>query len=273
MKHLPAILSALAFVLTGGFAHAGLLLSVDPAAKYGNPGAAIVFSGVLVNTSTTDKLFLNDVQVALSGASATHLTLNRNTFFAHVPGILLPGETYSGPVFSILLASAAPLAAYPGTITVLGGAGIHAVDPLNNAAFTVQYTPMELWRFQKFGILAGDASADDTGDWDHDTLNNRLEYMLGADPRVSSAAAIPHGLLLGEHLAVEFVPSLAAATELAYVVEASTDLTNWSSDSVELVTLPDPDPPGRVTYRYVPGLSSAAPVFLRLRVTRPDAAP
>src|SRR5262245_40576760 len=99
MKAARTLLLALGGLAGLASAQAGLTVTLTPATQTGLAGAEVEFSGVLTNTSPTDKLFLNDIAVTLTGASAIHLTLRPNTFFAHVPGILLPGETYNGPLF------------------------------------------------------------------------------------------------------------------------------------------------------------------------------
>jgi hypothetical protein len=268
MRTLPAILCVIAALLAGGTAQAGLTVTLTAGSEFGNPAADTVFTGVLTNTSGTDKLFLNDVQVTLSGASATHLTLNKNTFFASVPGILLPGESYNGPLFSIGLGALAPVAEYAGSIDFNGGADIQANAQQGTAAFTLRYALAEQWRYQKFGWLAGDALAADTADWDHDGVLNLIEYALATEPKtptVSSGLLVP--ALLGSHGTLRYVPN-PAATDLTYGVEISSDLTNWSGAGVELLNVANPDPPGSVTWECTSPLAAGAPVFMHLKVTR-----
>ena len=105
-------------------AQAGLTVSLAPASQAAAPGADLVFSGLLTNTSGTDKLFLNDLQATLTGAAASNVTVDANTFFANVPGILLPGETYHGPLFRLTLSASAAAANYSGSIAFLGGTAL-----------------------------------------------------------------------------------------------------------------------------------------------------
>ena len=77
-------------------------------------------------------------------------SLSGNAFFVNVPGILLPGETYEGPLFRIALSNASSTTNYTGSITFL-------VD------------------------AAASPTAADSADWDHDSLSNLLEYALGLD--------------------------------------------------------------------------------------------
>ncbi len=119
-------------------ARGDLTISLSPSTRYGPGGTEIVFSGTLTNTSPTEKVYLNDVHAALSGAAATYLTFEPNAFFSNVPGILLPGESYSNSeVFRVLLSGMTPAADYPGTFVISGGADIFANSDLTSAGFVV----------------------------------------------------------------------------------------------------------------------------------------
>ena len=87
-------------------AFAGLTLTLTPTAQPAAPGAEVLFSGTLTNTSATERLFLNDITFTPTPPNVT--ALSSNAFFANVPGILLPGETYGGPLFRISLSTAPP---------------------------------------------------------------------------------------------------------------------------------------------------------------------
>lgn len=246
-------------------ASAGLTLAVAPGAQAAAPGADLLFSGTLTNTSTTERLFLNDIQATLSGGAAAHLSLKSNTFFSNVPGILLPGESYAGPLFRVRLSAAAPAGNYTAGISILGGASIIAMSALESSTITLLATPVDQWRYQTFGASANDPAAADTGDWDHDGLENLLEYALQLDAKTADTSALPKPVAIGDHATLSYVPT---ATDISYSIEASTDLTAWSTEDVEQVSVPDPQPPGRLTFRYRHPLGAAGRVFLRLRMTR-----
>jgi hypothetical protein len=243
---------------------AGLTLSLSPASQAAAPGATLVFSGLLTNTSSTDKVFLNDLQPTLTGSAADNVTLGTNTFFANVPGILLPGESYNGPLFTLLLSTSAAAANYTGSITFLGGADINAGTSLATTNFTLLATPVDQWRYNTFGSSANTVAAGDTGDWDQDHVSNLLEYALGLNAKVTDAASLPKPVIIGGYLTLSYLP---AATDVTYTVQASTDLIHWGSTNVELVTVGVPAAPV-VTYRYNQPVSSGAPVFLRLLISR-----
>ncbi|MEO6786885.1 MAG: hypothetical protein ABI318_12200, partial [Chthoniobacteraceae bacterium] len=59
-----------------------------------------------------------------------------------------------------------------------------------------------------------------------------------------------------------------AASDLLYSVEGSENLTLWSTTDVEAVTLSNPIPPTRLTYRYRVPTASIPAAFLRLRIDR-----
>jgi hypothetical protein len=155
MKIGLAILYAVAFLATPLPADAAVTLALAPAAQNAARGTLLVFSGTLTNTSGTEKVFLNDLQVTLAGPSAAVLALEPNTFFANVPGILLPGESYTGVLFRVSLSAAAAPGDYAGTIVLKGGADIIANADLASAPFAI-FSPA-------VSIVATDANASEFG--------------------------------------------------------------------------------------------------------------
>jgi hypothetical protein len=368
MKGLTVIL----FLLLAPLAHAGLTFTLSPASQNAAKGTELTFSGSLTNTSTTDKVYLNDI--ALSGGDAD-LVLQPNTFFSNVPGILLPGETYNGVVFRVLLVSGAATGDHSASITFKGGADIFAnadlaTSPLtvlspavsvvattptasesgpvsglftvsrtsstttelvvtfaitgtaqngttyttiptsltipagsssaplalapipdniaqgdrtaivtisssssynvgasSTATITLKDKPTDNWRFTNFGAAANDPEAADAADWDKDSITNLMEFVLNLNPKVPDVIGLPQGVIAGDYLTLTFVPN-PAATDVTFVVEASTALTGWSTADVEEVTPAIPNPPGSRVFRYKNKASDTARAFLRLRVNR-----
>ncbi|MDB6139455.1 MAG: hypothetical protein JWO94_2527 [Verrucomicrobiaceae bacterium] len=244
---------------------AALTLQLTPDNLAVAAGGAVIFQGLLTNTSTTDKLFLNDIQASLTGDASANVTLKSNTFFANVPGILLPGETYNGPLFLLKLGDGAPSAIYSGSIAINGGTDIFTSAALASSSFTLMASPLEQWRNATFGASAHDAAAADLADWDHDGVPNLLEYALGMDAKTADRGALPAPLVLSDHLALSYVP---AATDVTYVVQSSTDLVQWSSADVEPVSIANPDPASRLTFRCKKLLSTSGRLFMRIKVTR-----
>ena len=244
---------------------ADLTLSLDPVAQPVSAGAEALFTGTLTNTSTTDQVFLNDISASFTADPQTNTALSSNAFFANVPGILLPGETYSGPLFRISLSTTSPAANYTGSITLLGGADITAGSSLASAAITVLATPVDQWRYQTFGDAAGSAPAADSADWDNDGTPNLMEYALALNALVPDAQLLPAPALLSGHLTLSYVPS---ATDVSYAIESSTDLLQWNTTDVEAVTISNPLPPTLLTFRQKSTTSQLGQGFMRLKVTR-----
>ncbi len=132
------------------------------------------------------------------------------------------------------------------------------------ATVTVHDKPADNWRFVNFGAAANDPEAADGADWDKDGLTNLMEFALNLNPKVADSAAQPAPVIVNDYLTLTFVPN-PAATDVTFVVEASTALSSWSTSDVEEITALQAD--GR-TFRYKHPVSATGRAFLRLRVTR-----
>src|SRR5437764_269159 len=115
MRRLVLLLTILV-VMVASRGSADLIVTLDRPVQNVAAGGQLTFSGTLQNSSLSSELFLNSLQIA--GAPPA-LTLLPNVFYSNVPGILLPGESYTGPLFSVSLASGAPSADYEGSVTFL----------------------------------------------------------------------------------------------------------------------------------------------------------
>src|SRR5580698_10475672 len=91
-------LSGLALLLAVS-ARADLGFVLTPAVQSGVGSEEVIFTGTLSNTSPTDDLFLNNIQFDFMDEAGDYFVADTNVFFANVPGILLPGETYADVVF------------------------------------------------------------------------------------------------------------------------------------------------------------------------------
>jgi len=134
---LSIFLSGLALLLFVWPARADLAISLTSAVQSGVGSNEVFFTGTLSNTSSADNLFLNNIQVSFTGPATNYLTADTNVFFANVPGILLPGGTYSDVVFGITIDPATPPGDYFGMVTVQGGADIFGAVDLAGTAFEV----------------------------------------------------------------------------------------------------------------------------------------
>ncbi|MDQ6861995.1 MAG: hypothetical protein M3032_12685 [Verrucomicrobiota bacterium] len=135
------------------------------------------------------------------------------------------------------------------------------------SSITIHDKPADAWRFSYFGANANDAAAADDADWDHDGIANLLEFALGSDPTNGGASNLPMVARAGDSLLLRFVPN-AAALDVNFVVEGSSDLLNWSASNAEFV--PYANPGSTVTYRYKGPITTSSRGFLRLRVLRTD---
>jgi hypothetical protein len=138
------LLSGLALLLSAAPARADLAFFLTPAVQSDVGSNEVVFTGTLINTSLTDNLFLNNIQFDFIDEAAGHLTADTNVFFANVPGILLPLETYSDIVFAIEINPATPPGQYFGIVTLQGGTNIFAATSLASLIFEVSLPPAAL---------------------------------------------------------------------------------------------------------------------------------
>jgi hypothetical protein len=141
MRNTLLALAALGFASS---AHAQLSVTLTPSTLPGAQGSLIVFSGSLANTSLAD-LFINDVSFTI--APLLGVTLDSNTFFSNVPGILSPAgdpsgfDLYSGPLFGLQISPTALLGGYSGTVNFLGGADQTSLGSIGSASFQLTVTP------------------------------------------------------------------------------------------------------------------------------------
>ena len=131
------VLSGLALLLFSLSTRADLICLLTPAAQSGLGSNEVFFAGSLTNTSLTDNLFLNNLQISFSDDAANFFAADTNAFFANVPGILLPGETYNDTVFGITIDPSTPPGQFFGIVTFQGGADIFAITNLSSQAFQV----------------------------------------------------------------------------------------------------------------------------------------
>jgi hypothetical protein len=138
------LLFGLALLLPIAPARADLAFVLTPAVRSGAGSNEFFFTGTLINTSLTDNLYLNDIQFDFIDEAAGHLAADTNAFFANVPGILLPFETYSDVVFGITIDPATPPGQYFGFVTIQGGTNIFAAADLASPIFEVSLPPAAL---------------------------------------------------------------------------------------------------------------------------------
>jgi len=138
------LLSGLALLLPIAPTQADLAFVLTPAMQSGVGSNEFFFNGTLINTSLTDNLYLNDIQFDFIDEAVGYLAADTNAFFANVPGILLPFETYSDVVFGVTIDPATPPGQYFGVVTIQGGTNIFAATNLASPIFEVSLPPAVL---------------------------------------------------------------------------------------------------------------------------------
>jgi hypothetical protein len=225
-------------------ARASLTFVLTPTARSGAISNEVFFIGTLSNTSLTDNLFLNDIQFSFTGGATNYLAADTNSFFANVPGILLPGETYSDVVFGVTINPATPPGDYLGSATILGGSNIFAATNLASQAFQISSPALTISATgpdaYKFGALPGSFAITRLGGTNLDltvnyvvggTASNGVNYnsitssvVIPADATSSTITIVPlaDNLVDGD---VTVVLTLSASTTYNLGTPASATVT------------------------------------------------
>jgi hypothetical protein len=145
------------------------------------------------------------------------------------------------------------------------------VKTFDDAAFTVQSSPIEQWRTAHFGGNAGNpAIAGDLADPDRDGLSNLLEYGLDLDPLVPG----PSGLVLDQETigANQYLRLTAtknpAATDVTFSIEVTGTIglpASWTTNGTTVET----NTSTTLQVRDNTAISSAAQRSIHLKVTNP----
>lgn len=245
-------------------ARAQLTVSFVPQAQNAAAGGVVIFSGTLANTSATDRVFLNDIQPALTGSAAAFLVFQPNTFFANVPGILLPGETYSGPLFSVSRSGSSPPADYGGSVAILGGTNVFASGSLVSANFTVLWPEETLAATAITGTGATlNATVDPSG------VDTVVSFQYGVDASYGqTTSSVDIGSGTSSVPVSESIAGLLANTGYHYrVVAAATSGTAYGTD--QTFTTPAIVPAATPWTALAAAMALFAAGALALRVRRP----
>lgn len=158
---------------------------------------------------------------------------------------------YTPPATGVVTLDIAALSGFgPGSYPLITGATGIAADryylrsvPAGNYVYTLSaadgaltldvaaWTALETWRSARFGTIDATGTAADSADPDADGIPNLLEYALATDP-LSAEPAEPIDVQVSSGRLVLHFERLAPPP-VAYVVEASGDLVNWT----EIATL------------------------------------
>jgi hypothetical protein len=231
------MLAATLLLAATASAQVGVTFVLTPAVQAGVASNEVVFTGILSNTSATANLFLNDIQISFTGAATNYLGADTNSFYANVPGILLPGETYSDVVFGVAINAGTPPGTYSGAVTVLGGTNIFDPTSLSTQAFQVVVagTPFAAWQAAEFGTNASNpAISGDLADPDGDGIVNLLEYALYLDPNTAGASGLPTTQIDPACGCLTLIyTKVISATDLTYTPEANSALGGpWSTNGI-----------------------------------------
>ena len=233
--------------LFAGHLRAGLDFTLTPAVQPTAVGAEITFSGTLTNNSATDNLLLNDIHFDLNGQAATALSPDANSFFANVPGVLLPGESYTGPIFTVLLNSAAAASDYSGTVTIRGGSDLFAAGDLQAANFQLSSPTVSLSATAsdayEFGPVSGTLTITRTGSTNYDlpvhyavtgSAANGIRYAF-----LSGAATIPAGSAMVDVNVVPIPNDIADGDQTVSLTVSSSSSYNVALMANGTVTIHD----------------------------------
>lgn len=129
------------------------------------------------------------------------------------------------------------------------------------------------WRSQHFNEqeLADESVSGPEADPDGDGLENLLEYALGLNPRAATAdgsSVVGIESISGtDYLTLSFRKP-DAISDIAYTVEVSSDLIEWTAEAVSAGETQHEDGTTTFTYRDSQPVSQGERRFLRLRVSQ-----
>lgn len=210
-------------------------ITASPVAQTAVVGANVTFTVTATGTDPLAYQWRKDGE-AIDGATTSSLT---------IAGV----QPADAATYDVIVSNAAGSAASSAaTLTVLSGFGAWQVEHFNE---TERGDPQ---------VSGPDVRL--TGDG----LTNLMKYALGLNPRVPAASGLPEAGATATHWTYTFTRPVDRA-DLVYQVQASTNLTDWTTvvPTVELLGTQD----GRQTWRAQYPRSGAASLFFRLRVTRP----
>ncbi len=166
---------------------------------------------IAVNAATTALPFtIGDLETAASSLMLTKAS--SNSTLVPATGIVFGGSAANRSV----TITPAPNQLGSSTITVTVSDG--TLTASDTFLVTVTGTALETWRFAYFGTTANTGNAADLADLERDGVVNLLEYALGGNPNIASAAPLPRGTTVGGRLAITFIRTLAN-TDIAMTVQ------------------------------------------------------
>ncbi len=163
-------------------------------------------------------------------------------------------------------------------ILISNPTGLAVIDRAATLLVTIRETPFDQWRKAKFGAILTVPQAASDADPDGDGISNLLEFAYNSDPLSPRADAAP--VLDGTDFATLTFSRNAGATDLTFIVQASSDLQNWADGSTYSDTASMPSNAVTTEVSHTTGTTETivvrdnvaaspdSPRFLRLRVER-----
>ncbi len=208
------------------------------------PNAPVALEASATGTSTASLTWLDGgagttgylIQLKTGGGTFADLATISSSTTTHTATGLAAGATHT---FRVRATNAAGASAWS-----------------NEAVVTTEHD-FDSWIAIQAGVGALTAASDDP---DADGIPNLVEYALGGEPgNAASRNAPQQGMDGSGHLTLTFTPDVVSG--LAYVIEASPDLSDWS-EQTDITSLLTPGTPHTHTDTAAPGAGR----FLRLKV-------
>jgi hypothetical protein len=133
MKHILIVGSLL--LSLNSICQASLIMTLDRPTFAGNPGDSVDITGTIFNPDPA-AVFLNDISGLLTSPD---LSFDFTDFFTVVPAELNFGDSYSGPIATVLIDPLGQAGDFFGSITLQGGADQNTFNDLatQNFQFTI----------------------------------------------------------------------------------------------------------------------------------------
>ncbi|MFM7603668.1 MAG: hypothetical protein ACKO8Z_00535 [Prosthecobacter sp.] len=174
-----------------------------------------------------------------------------------------PGTvTFGNPAIEDTLATLSLSGSYALRLTADDGDSI----TFDDYTFTGYLSPFAQWLDQNNVGNANSLTLEATADADHDGLLNLLEYAVGTNGVVQNASpqfVTMAPVSVNQYLRLT-IPKNPAATDVSFVVEASSDLINWSSAGLIIET----NTGNQLVVRDHVAISGGLKRFMRVKVTR-----
>ncbi len=217
--------------------------------------APVVDSGVMVAALPPFNL---DGTITDDGQPAQPGTVTKTWSFLSGPGAV----TFANPALEDTLATLSTSGVYTLRLKADDGDTITYED-LNFTAYT---TPFAQWLDQSGTGNENNPTVEATADADGDGVVNLLEYAIGTNGVIQNASpqVVTMAPVSGDQYLRLSIPKNPAATDVTFIVEASSDLTNWSSAGLLIET----NTANQLVVRDTIAVTSGVPRFMRVRVTR-----